>query len=183
MSIIVIVDVDRNKTMDELFKPVEKKRGINKVFVVGLIIAALAIAGVIGLLMRKPSMEDQTAKLLEGALHTGSPGFDELQKDMIFWLDSNTVESPTGMGTITMYIKGHVKNKGTKNISILEVNVVVVDSNEQTIREKRVVVVPVQQPGLAPDQTIPITTEINGFDKKDDRANIRWRVTAIKAAS
>ena len=169
--------------MDELFKPEEKKRGVNKVFIGGLIIAAIAIAGVIGLLMLKPSMEDQTAKLLAGALHSDSPGFSELEKDIIFWLDTNTVESPTGMGTINMYIKGHAKNKGTKNISIFEVNVVVVDTQEKTIREKRVVVVPLQQPALNAGETIPITLEIDGFDKKDDRANIRWHVTAIKAAN
>ncbi len=181
---MIIVARSRSKlTMEELFKPEEKKRGVNRVFIVGTIIGVLAIAAAIGLLMRKPSMEDQTAKLLEGALHPGAPGFDEIQKDMIFWKDPNTVESPTGMGTITMYIKAHVKNKGTKSISILEVDVVVVDQQEQTVREKRVVVVPVQQPGLAPDQVIPITTEISGFDKKEDRANIRFHVTAIKTAN
>jgi len=41
--------------------------------------------------------------------------------------------------------------------------------------------VPVQQALLEPGQTIPITLTLDGFSRKDDRANIRWKVTAIKA--
>jgi uncharacterized repeat protein (TIGR01451 family) len=33
---------------------------------------------------------------------------------------------------------------------------------------------------LAPGETIPITLTMDGFTKDDDRANIRWKVTAIK---
>ncbi|MBK7802513.1 MAG: hypothetical protein IPJ55_07545 [Chloracidobacterium sp.] len=37
------------------------------------------------------------------------------------------------------------------------------------------------KPILGPNQTIPITLTLDGFDRKDDRANIRWKVTAIRA--
>ena len=80
-----------------------------------------------------------------------------------------------------MYIKGSIRNKGNRVINGLEVNVAVVDSFNQTLREKRVLVVPTQRPQLGPGEVIPISLEISGFDKKDDRANIRWKVTAIRA--
>ncbi len=164
--------------MDDLFKPAEK-RPVNRLLIGGIIIAVIAIGAVIFLLSFRPSMPDQTAKLLEGAYRDGSPEFAAITKDIIC-SDDNTVWSPTGMGTISMYIKGKVYNKGTRAITALEVNVGVVTQQNEVLREKRVVVVPVQQPELAPGQTIPITLTLDGFDRHDDRANLRWRVTAIK---
>lgn len=165
--------------MDDLFKPEEKKRGINKAFVGGLVIAVAAIAAVIGVLSLKPSMEEQTAKILAGSLHEG-PEFEALNKDIIISTDDGTVQSPTGLGTISMYINGKIRNKGTKTITALEVNVAVVTQFNVVLRERKILVVPVQQPVLGPGEIIPITLTLDGFSKEDDRANIRWKVTAIK---
>jgi hypothetical protein len=167
--------------MDDIFKPESKKRGVNPVFIVGMIVGVLLIGGAIYLLSFKPPMAEQTAKLLEGSYREGSPEFAALNKDIIIATDDNTVESPMGLGTVSMFIKGKVRNKGTRNISTLEVNVAVVTQKNEVLREKRILVVPIQQPILGPDQTIPITLTLDGFDRKDDRANIRWKVTAIKA--
>jgi hypothetical protein len=169
--------------MDELFKTEKEKKGINPVFIVGILVGLVLIAGAIWLLSRTPSMEDQTAKILQGSYREGSPEFAELNKDIIISTDQGTVQSPTGMGTISMYINGKIRNKGNKTISALEVNVAVVTQFNDILRERRILVVPVQQPVLGPDQTIPITLTLDGFSKEDDRANIRWKVTAIKAAS
>ena len=78
--------------MVDLFKPEEKKRGVNKVFVGGLIFALLAVGAVIAVLSLKPSMEVQTAKILEGSLREGSPEFDALHKDKIISTDDGTVQ-------------------------------------------------------------------------------------------
>ena len=167
--------------MDELFKPEEKKRGLNPVFIGGMLVALALIAVAIYLLSFKPSMEDQTARILEGSYREGAPEFAAITKDILISTDDNTVESPTGLGTISMYIKGKIYNKGTKTINTLEVNVAVVTQKNEVLREKKIVVVPVQQTVLAPGETIPITLTLDGFAHKDDRANIRWKVTAIKA--
>lgn len=82
-----------------------------------------------------------------------------------------------------MFIHGNIKNKGTKNVTALEVNVGVITQKNEVIRERRILVVPVQQPALPPGETIPITLTLDGFDRKDDRANIRWKVTAIKTSN
>ncbi len=169
--------------MDELFKTEKEKKGSNPVFIVGILVGLLLIAGAIWLLSRTPSMEDQTAKILQGSFREGSPEFAELNKDIIISTEQGTVQSPTGMGTISMYINGKIRNKGSKTISALEVNVAVVTQFNDVLRERKILVVPVQQPVLGPDQTIPITLTLDGFSKEDDRANIRWKVTAIKAAS
>jgi hypothetical protein len=169
--------------MDELFSNKSEKRGVNKVFIVGVVIALAAVGVAIWVLMQKPSMEEQTARILQGSYQEGTPEYAELNKDIIISTDDQTVQSPTGMGTISMFIKGKIRNKGTKTITALEVNVAVVTQFNVVLRQRRILVVPVQQPQLGPDEIIPITLTLDGFSKDDDRANIRWKVTAIRAAS
>lgn len=106
--------------------------------------------------------------------------FDELSRDIIIAND-NTIESPMATGKISMFLHGKIRNKGTRNITVLEVNAAVVTQFNEVLRERRMLVVPQQQASLGPGETIPITMTFDGFDRYDDRANIRWRVTAIKA--
>jgi len=167
--------------MDDLFKTEETKRGINKVFVAGLLIALAFVAGVIWLLSSKPSIDEQTASILAGSHGEGTPEFAELNKDIIISTDDKTVQSPMATGKISMFINGKIRNKGTRTISVLEVNVAVVTQFNDVLRERRILVVPIQQPVLAPGQIIPITLTLDGFNRDDDRANIRWKVTAIKS--
>jgi hypothetical protein len=162
-----------------LAKDPEKKRN-NKVFIVGILAALLIVAGAIWLLSFRPPMDQQMAAILAGAYREGSPEFDGLSKDIIISTDDRTVESPTGMGTISMFINGNIRNRGNKTVTVLEVNVGVVTQFNQVLKERRIVVVPVQQSTLQPGETIPITLTMDGFTKNDDRANIRWKVTAIK---
>lgn len=161
----------------------QKKSGGNKILIVGAIVGAIAIAAILGVLALRPSAEERTADILGSAFREGSAEFAELQKDIIISTDEGTVQSPTGMGTISMFINGKIRNKGTKTITTLEVNVAVVTQFSDVLRERRILVVPVQQQQLGPDQTIPITLTLDGFSKEDDRANIRWKVTAIRAAA
>lgn len=166
--------------MDELFKPEEKKTGVNMLLIGGVIVGVALIGLAIYVLSFKPPIDQQTARILEGAYREGTPEFADITKDIVIGTDPNTVESPTGLGTISMYIKGNIRNKGTRNITALEVNVGVITQHNDVLREKRVLVVPQQQPALGPGETIPITLTLDGFDRKDDRANIRWKVTAIR---
>lgn len=169
--------------MDNLFEK-EEKKGINKTYLIGGLIGIVVVAAVIAaaMLLQGRSMDDQKQAILADALHDDSPQFQDITKDIIISTSDNTVESPNAFGTISMFISGKVRNKGTKNINGLEVNVAVVDQFNQILKEKRVLVVPTQVPILGPNDVIPITLAIDGFNKKDDRANIRWRVTAIRLA-
>ncbi len=167
--------------MDDIFKPEEKKRGINKVFIAAMLIGVVAIGAVICYLSLTPSIDVQTAKILEGAYREGSPEYAELNKDIIISTDDKTVQSPMATGKISMFIHGNIRNKGTRTINILEVSVSVVTQFNDVLRTRNVLVVPVQQTTLGPGETIPITLTFDGFNKDDDRANIRWKVTAIKA--
>jgi len=166
--------------MDPIFDQVEQKNLNIKGYVIGAIVGLIVIGGIIFIATRRPSMQDQAAEVLEGSYREGSPEFDAITKDIIISTSDKTVESPNAFGSISMYIVGKVKNKGDKMIDGLEVNVAVVDQFNQVIKEKRVLVVPTQQAQLGSGETIPITLSMEGFKKEDDRANIRWKVTAIR---
>jgi hypothetical protein len=166
--------------MDTILSKGQEKRGINKLLIGGAVVGLAVVGIAVWLLSFRPPMDEQIAQMLNGAYREGSPEFAEITKDIIISTDDRTVESPTGMGTISMFINGKIRNKGTKTITVLEVNVGVVTQFNKVLKERRIVVVPVQQSTLAPGETIPITLTMDGFTKDDDRANIRWKVTAIK---
>ncbi|MBV6497661.1 MAG: hypothetical protein JFAIHJKO_02811 [Pyrinomonadaceae bacterium] len=167
-----------------MFANEKEKRKFNPVFLVGILIGVLALGVAFYFLAQKPSIEDQTQQLLDTAYKPGSPEFAELNKDIIIATnDDETIESPTGLGTISMFIKGQIRNKGTHDISVLEVNVSVVDRQKQVVKERRLLFIPGQQPILKAGETVPVSLTLDGFSPKAERALIYWRVTAIKAAS
>ena len=167
--------------MDEFLEPRESKKGFNWTLVIGSLVGMALVGAAIGLLMQQPSMDDQKAAVLEGSFHEGSPEFEQITKDIVISTSDDTVQSPNAFGSISMYIKGRIRNKGNRTITGLEINVAVVDTFNKVLREKRILVVPTQVSQLAPEEIIPVSLEIAGFDRKDDRANIRWKVTAIRA--
>ena len=170
--------------MDGFLEPREKQRIISPGLIFGVLIGLLVIAAGIWYVMRQPTMEQQMAAVLEGSYREGAPEFEDTTKDIIIsTTEDKTVESPNAFGSISMYISGKIRNKGNRVINGLEVNVAVIDSFSQVLKEKRVLVVPTQQATLEPNEIIPISLEISGFDPKDDRANIRWKVTAIRIAN
>lgn len=167
--------------MDTILNKSDERKGINKGLIIGAIIGIVAIGAVLLYLSTKPSEDEQVAQILKGSYHEGSPEFADLTKDIIISTDlDKTVESPTGLGTISMWISGNIHNKGNKVINGLEVSVWVVTQFKEKLKEKRVLVIPRQQAVLNPGETIPITLTLDGFDKNDDRADIRWKVTAIR---
>lgn len=166
--------------MESLLGEKEEKKGINRGFLIGILVGVIAVAVGIWLMSFRPSVEDQRAKILEGSYREGSAEFEAVTKDIVISTDDKTVESPNGFGSISMFIVGKIRNKGKKTINALEVNVAVIDQLNAVVKEKRVLVVPAQRERLDPGEIIPITLTLDGFDRKDDRANIRWKVTALR---
>ena len=84
------------------------------------------------------------------------------------------------MGSIVMSISGIIRNITGKTLTGLEIQVSVVDIGGKTIKDKTVIVVPKQAERLENGDSLPVQVLIEGFSKNDDRAQIRWKVTAIK---
>jgi hypothetical protein len=168
--------------MDTLFENGKKeKKGVNKVLLAAMAVAVLLVAGGIWLLSFQPTLEEQKQQQLEGAYLEGSPEFEQYTKNIIITTDTNrTTESLIGLGTIAMMLHADLRNKGDKVINGLEVKVGVVDRWNKVLKEKKVMIVPNQIEKLNPNETIHISVPIDGFKPDADRANIRWKVTAIR---
>jgi hypothetical protein len=168
--------------MDTLYQNENKEKGSNRTLWVAIAFALVIVAAIIGLMFLRPTTEQVKNQVLEGAYREGSPEFQALTNRIIILNDAeNTMESPTGLGTITMFTRSRIRNNTDKTITALEIKVGVLDPMNKVIREKNVTVVPTQNVEvLAPQQIIPISVPIEGFDKADDRARVQWKVTAIK---
>ena len=171
------------EVMDSFLAEKEQSRGINKGFIIGIVAGVILIGAAIWMLSFRPSIDDQKAKVIETLYREGTPEFDRVTKDLVISTDDKTVESPNGFGVISMFIVGKIRNKGPKTITALEVNVSVVDVHNAVVKEKQVLVIPTQHPSIDPGETIPITLTLDGFDRKDDRANIRWKVIGLRTQS
>lgn len=166
------------ETLEQHNKP---KKGVNKIFIVALLAAILLVAGGIWLWSLKPSNVEIRQEALEGAYREGSPEFEELTKRILVKPDmSRTTESRTALGTVMMAIPATVYNRSDKTLTTLEVNVGVVDQSGKVIKEKTYLVIPKQQGNLLPGESVSTTAVVEGFEPEEDRANVRWKVTAIK---
>jgi lipopolysaccharide export LptBFGC system permease protein LptF len=168
--------------MDTLLKT--PQTGSNKILLAAMVVAALLVVGAVGFFMViRPSSEEVAQQNMEGAVREGSPEFDALTKRIAIQNDEeNTMQSPTGMGTIVMLIAGKIRNFTGKTLTGLEIKVTVVDQFDQPVKDKVVTVIPTQAETLPTNESMPVRVRIDGFKKDDDRAQIRWKVTAIKVS-
>ncbi len=158
-----------------------KKSRLSGVLIGALLVAAAIVAGGLWLLTFQPNREEQQQLQMVGAFMEGTPEFDNYTKQLVITTDfDRTTESPLGLGTIQMSIHGTIRNKGAKVINGLEVTVSVVDKQNKIIKAKKTMVVPNQAEILQTNETIPVFVPMDGFSKEDDRANIRWKVSAIR---
>jgi hypothetical protein len=169
--------------MMETIADESKKRdnSSRKVMVVALIFATAVIMCGILLLYLQPSAVNLEKKSLETAFRSGSPEFERLTKKIIISTDEKRLmESPTALGSIMMSIGGKMKNFSGETLTLVEINVAVVDMNGAVIKDKDVIIVPRQVDVLPNGGELPMTIVIEGFSKDEERANVRWKVTAIK---
>ncbi len=159
-----------------------KISNVNKNFLTAFLIAILLVAGGILLIWKfQPSTQEQQEQMLSGAFRAGSPEFDAITKKIIAENDEDkTWFSPVGTGGIVMNIAGKLRNISDKTLTGLEINVAVLDLNNKVVKEKTMIVVPTQQKKLEPKGEMNVVVVIEGFKPDDDRARIRWKVTAIK---
>ena len=155
---------------------------MNKSFLVAILVAVLIVAGGILLIWKfQPSMQEQQEQALSGAIREGMPEFETITRRIVAENDEdNTWFSPVGTGGIMMNIAGRIRNNSDKVLTGLEIKVSVIDSFGKVIKDNTLLVVPNQKAKLAPKEQMNVTVRIDGFKRDDDRAQIRWKVTAIK---
>ena len=167
--------------MDTLLN-LEKKEKVNyKVLLAAVGAAILIVAAFVGFYATRPAHEDKKKEYLVGALLEGSPEFEAMSKKIAIQNDAdNTMESPTALGTITMFTRSKIRNMSDKTIVALEIKVAILDQFNKVVKEKKQIVVPTFQASIPPNSDVNITIPVEGFSKDDDRARVRWKVTAVK---
>lgn len=167
--------------METLANQSKKEKKISKGLLIALGIGAVAVAILVGLASLKSSDAQIQEYALEGAFREGSPEFELQTKKIVIIKDPDrTIESITGLGTVMMSMTGRIRNNGDRVINGLEVKATVIDIAGNPLKDKTMIVIPKNIERLGPGEELSVQITIDGFDKKDDRANIRWKVTAIK---
>ena len=169
--------------METLFEKPNKEKGSKKILIGALTAAVLAVVAIIALISLKPSRSVVEQDYLNGAYREGSPEFQELTKKIVAeTVENATTSSPTAMGSKMMSIGGTIRNFTGKTLTGLEVRVTVVDTFGNPVKEKVSPVLPNSEYEKLENNTImPVRVLVEGIDPKADLANIRWKVTAIKA--
>ncbi len=159
----------------------KKNSGTSKIFIIAGLIALLTLIGIAVVFNYLPSPEQEKQAILENAFREGSPEFENYTKEII--ISTNTdglIEKYTGLGDIIMEINGRIRNKGDKTLNGLEVSVGMVNLQNEMIKDRKVLVIPNKYPELKPGEVIDVKVDVPGFSQDDNRANARWKVTAIK---
>jgi len=149
------------------------------IIIVVAVVAAILIGGVFYLLMRK-SMRDAPPTRLDNAIRAGSPDFEKYKK-LIALDDPEADESPRALGDIVMTMHTTARNFTGRTITGLEVRAAVVDHQNQPVKERTVVVIPMpDRDQLEPTKTMFVGVRLEGMTESDDRANIKMEVTGFR---
>lgn len=168
--------------MDAFLQNKEKTKGGNSVLYIAVGTAILIVLGLFAFWAARPAPEVKKLQHLEGAFLEGSPEFEAMTKKIPIQNDAeNTLWSPTGLGSITMFPRCRIRNTSDKTITALEIRVSILDQFGKVIKDKTQIVLPNEKiESLPPNSDFSITVPVEGFNKNDDRARVQWKVTAVK---
>ena len=148
-----------------------------------IIVVAVAAAVVIALffyfLMRAGGSGTNAEPTLQGAIRPGNAEFDK-QKANIVLDDPEADEAKRALGDIVMSLRTTVRNLTGKTLNGLEIKASVVDYEGKPVKERTAVIIPIRQPELPPNKTLPVQMMLEGMKDTDARANIRMEVVAFK---
>lgn len=119
------------------------------------------------------------APVLERATYIGQPEFEQFRERIVIeQLVGNEKLHP--LNNLAVEITARVKNDTGRKISGLEMRGAIRDSQNSTVRERTIVVIPAQQTILETDEAINVRILLESFDKDSDRAHAVMEVTAIR---
>ena len=162
-------------TQDRRLEEPESRRTL---IIVVAVAAAVVIALFFYLLMRAGGSGGGEPRL-QGAIRPGSAEFDQYKTQIVFD-EPEAFESPRALGDIVMSLKTTVRNLSNKTLNGLEMRGVVVDHQNQPVKERTLIIIPTRQAELAPNKTIDVSITLEGFKETDDRANIKMEITGLK---
>ena len=151
------------------------------VMLAALITAAIALlaAGMIYVAMTQPIVNHYAEPGLESALHTGQPEFEQFREQIVIEQQVGK-EKVHPFNNLAVEITAIVRNNTGRNISGLEMRGAVLDTQNSTVRERTVVVIPARQTVLEADEAINVRILLESINKDSDRAHLVLEVTGIR---
>jgi predicted secreted protein len=170
---------------DEAQESMEKEKNIperdssKKTIIVVAIAAALVIGGLFYLLMRQSVASIGTPPRLAAALRPGNPEFEK-HKTQIVLDEPEADEATSVLGGLEMTLRTTVRNFTGRTITGLEIKGIVLDHQNQPVKERVMVVLPnAKQSELEPSKTLPVLVRLQGLSDTDDRAQIKMEVAGV----
>ena len=116
---------------------------------------------------------------LEGALQPGQPEFEEFRPHIAIE-QLVGIEKVHPFDTLAVAMTATVRNNTGRNISGLELRGAILDSQNSSVRERTVVIIPRQQKLLESGEGINTRILLDRIDKDSERAHLVLEVTAIR---
>ena len=115
---------------------------------------------------------------LTSALRPGEPEFDEVREQIEIAQVLGTEQIHPFNG-LAVDLTATLRNNTGRNISGLEIRGAIVDAQNSTLRERRVLVIPARQTALEPGEAIGVRVLLEGIGNDSDRANMVLEVTGV----
>jgi hypothetical protein len=142
-------------------------------------ILAILTAGLYYVASTKSDVNSYTEPRLERELQPGQQEFEEFRRHIAIEQLVGT-EKVHPLDTLAVAMTATVRNNTGRNISGLELRGAILDSNNSSVRERTVVVIPQRQKILESGEAINTRILFDGIDKDSDRAHLFLEVTAIR---
>ena len=125
-----------------------------------------------------PPVNRSSATQFEWVLQPGHSDFDQLKKEIVIeHLMGNEKLHP--FNNLVVELTGVIRNETGRTISGLEMRGAIVDTDNATVRERTVAVIPLHQTALEIDEAINVRILLEGIDRDSDRARAVLEVTGI----
>jgi hypothetical protein len=148
--------------------------------VAGLITTAIALLVVTMHFVAStpPPVNRSSATQLEWMLQPGHSDFNQFRDRIVIdQLMGNEKLHP--FNNLVVELKGVVRNETGRTITGLQMRGAIVDTDNVTVRERTVAVIPVQQTALEGNEAINVRILLEGIDRDSDRARAVLEVTGI----
>lgn len=125
-----------------------------------------------------PSVNRSSPAQFEWMLQPGHSDFDQVRQQIdIEQLIGNEKVHP--FNNLVVELRGVVRNETGRTISGLQMRGAILDTENATVRERTVAVIPLQQTALEINEAINVRILLEGIDRDSDRARAVLEVTGI----
>src|SRR5678815_4369609 len=125
------------------------------------------------------TVKSDTQPRLERALQPGQPEFERFRPHIAIEQLVGT-EKVHLFDTLAVAMTATVRNNTGRTISGLELRGAILDSTSSSLRERKVVVIPLRQKMLESGESINTRILFESIDKDSDRAHLVLEVTAMR---